>query len=110
EREYAFRRDDTPVEIYQLGLTAIGTTPKPAFAPHEASRRPPPRPRHIRSVHFDGLGWVSTPVHARDELPAGTELVGPVVIDQLDATTLVPPGARAEVDEWLNIRIHLTEA
>jgi N-methylhydantoinase A len=31
------------------------------------------------------------------------------VIDQLDSTTLVPPGVRAEVDEWLNIRIHLGE-
>ncbi|WP_028925107.1 hydantoinase/oxoprolinase family protein [Pseudonocardia acaciae] len=110
EREYAFRRDDTPVEIYQLGLTAIGTTPKPAFAAHEVARRPSPTPRHVRDVYFDTLGWVGTPVHARDELPAGTEIVGPAIIDQLDSTTLVPPGTRAEVDEWLNIRIHLGEA
>ena len=27
------------------------------------------------------------------------------VIDQLDSTTLVPPGWHAEVDEWLNIRM-----
>jgi N-methylhydantoinase A len=31
------------------------------------------------------------------------------VIDQLDSTTLVPPGWRAEVDEWLNIRMHREE-
>jgi N-methylhydantoinase A len=110
EREYAFRRDDTPVEIYQLGLTAIGTTPKPAFAAHQASRRAAPRPRQVRDVYYDSLGWVPTPIHDRDELAAGTEIVGPAIIDQLDATTLVPPRTRAEVDEWLNIRIHLGEA
>ncbi|GEL17836.1 hydantoinase/oxoprolinase family protein [Pseudonocardia asaccharolytica] len=110
EREYAFRRDDTPVEIYQLGLTAVGTTPKPAFTPHDASRKPAPAPLKTRKVYFDGNGWLDTPVHDRDALPAGSELTGPAVIDQLDSTTVVPPGTRAEVDEWLNIRIHLTEA
>ena len=109
EREYAFRRDDTPVELYQLGLTAIGTTPKPAFLAHDAPRRPAPEPRKTRQVFFDATGWVDTAVYDRDELPPGTELAGPAVIDQLDSTTVVPPRTRAEVDEWLNIRIHLTD-
>jgi len=30
------------------------------------------------------------------------------VIDQLDTTTLVPPGVKAEVDEWLNIRMEVS--
>ena len=30
------------------------------------------------------------------------------VIDQLDTTTLVPPGVRAEVDEYLNIRLEVS--
>jgi N-methylhydantoinase A len=29
------------------------------------------------------------------------------VIDQLDSTTLVPPDVTAEVDEWLNVRMHI---
>nr|WP_308282907.1 hypothetical protein [Pseudonocardia nigra] len=100
------------MQIYQLGLTAIGTTPKPAFSPAEVVPAPAPAPAPLktREVYFDGAGWVDTPVHERDGLPAGTALTGPAIIDQLDATTVVPPGARAEVDEWLNIRIHLTEA
>jgi N-methylhydantoinase A len=61
-------------------------------------------------VHFDGSGGaVDTPVYVRAGLPAGTKLAGPAVIDQLDSTTLVPPGWRAEVDEWLNIRMHRQE-
>ena len=29
EREYAYRREGAPVELYQLGLQAVGVTPKP---------------------------------------------------------------------------------
>ena len=32
---------------------------------------------------------------------------GPCIIQQLDSTTAVPPGARARVDEWHNIQITL---
>ena len=50
-----------------------------------------------------------TPVHRRDDLPAGAVLEGPAIVDQLDSTTVVPPGTRATVDEWLNIRIEILE-
>ncbi|MBC3764237.1 hydantoinase/oxoprolinase family protein [Quadrisphaera oryzae] len=109
EREFAFRRDDTPVEIYQLGLRAIGTTPKPAFAAHEVTPRPAPHSQSTRRAWFPETGWVDAAVHQRSDLPAGAQLTGPAVIDQLDSTTVIPPGTRAEVDAWLNILIHLTE-
>ncbi|PKW16986.1 hydantoinase/oxoprolinase family protein [Saccharopolyspora spinosa] len=110
EREYSFRRDETPVQIYQLGLTAIGVTPKPVVAPHEVTPGAAPTAQQNRKVYFEGTGWVDTPVHDRAALPAGCRLTGPAVIEQLDSTTVVPPDARVEIDEWLNIRIHLTEA
>jgi len=108
EREYSFRRDDTPVEIYQLGLKAIGATPKPDFPRYDTSDAPPPEPLAHREVYFDGA-WLRTPVYRRDDLAAGAELAGPAIIEQLDSTTVVPPGARAVVDAWLNIRIHVGE-
>jgi N-methylhydantoinase A len=40
---------------------------------------------------------VSAGVYARTALGVGDRLVGPVVVTQLDATTLVPPGWVAEV-------------
>lgn len=106
EREHAFRRDDTPVEIYQLGLTAIGTTPKPSF-PARPAVDGEPVPDRRRPVHFSGAGWVDTAVYDRAALQAGHAFDGPAVVEQLDSTTLVPPGCRAEVDEWLNIRIRI---
>lgn len=107
EREFAFRRDDSPVEAYQLALRAIGTTPKPEFARHERVEGHVPEPTSERDVWFEDTGWVRTPVLERSSLPAGTTFEGPAIVDQLDSTTVVPPGTRAEIDEWLNILIHL---
>ena len=36
---------------------------------------------------------------------AGMEIEGPCIVEQLDTTTLVPPDATVNVDEWLNLRI-----
>lgn len=106
EREFAFRRDETPVEIYQIGLEAIGRTPKPDFAEHEVTEHHP-EPHETRQVWFEDTDWAQTPVFHRDRLPAGTSIDGPAIIDQLDSTIVVPPNTRAEVDAHLNIRIHI---
>jgi N-methylhydantoinase A len=40
-------------------------------------------------------------------LPAGVSFHGPAIVDQLDSTTVVPPGAVATVDKFLNIVMRL---
>jgi N-methylhydantoinase A len=44
-------------------------------------------------------------VHWRDGLMPGAQLTGPVIIEAMDSTTVVPPGWQARVDElgyiWL---------
>jgi N-methylhydantoinase A len=112
EREHAYRRDGAAVEIYQLGLRAIGITPKPELKtyPLDGDGRAP-EPYTRRRVRFDELDEaVETPIFRREDLPAGTRLEGPAIIDQFDSTIVVPPGVRGEVDEHLIIKLHLTEA
>lgn len=111
EREYTYRRDGAAIEIYQLGLRAIGITPKPEL-PHYplsgASVEPEPFTR--RPVTFDELDEpVTTPIFQRDALRAGTVIQGPAIIDQFDSTIVVPPGVIAKVDEYLIVRLHLTQ-
>jgi N-methylhydantoinase A len=57
-----------------------------------------------RPVFFAGR-WQETPVYRRDHLPAGAALTGPALLDQLDTTTLLPPGARLTQDEGGNLLI-----
>jgi N-methylhydantoinase A len=105
-REFSYRRDGAAVELYQLGVRAIGVTPKPAQRPRSAGSGAPPPELQRRPVFFDEQpGPLDTPVFRRADLEVGTVLAGPAIIEQLDSTTLVPPGVRAVVDEWLNIRM-----
>ncbi|MBO9523483.1 MAG: hydantoinase/oxoprolinase family protein [Nocardioidaceae bacterium] len=60
------------------------------------------RPASTRACRFETT--VTTPVIGRADL--GSESVeGPLVIEDMDATTLVPPGARAHRDRFNNIVI-----
>jgi N-methylhydantoinase A len=105
EREFSYRRDDAPVELYRLQLVATGKTAEIELPRHESGGGLP-EPTERREVWFDGEA-VETPVYERSDLPAGVRFEGPAVIDQLDTTTLVPPGVKAEVDEYLNIRLEV---
>lgn len=55
-----------------------------------------------RPVWFDG-SFRSTPVYDRSRLPLGARFTGPAIIQQLDATTLIEPGDRVEVDGLGNL-------
>jgi N-methylhydantoinase A len=108
-REHNYKRPEAPVEVYRLGVAAVGVTPKAELARHGPDGRSA-EPFARRTVHFDELDSpVETPVFHRDDLGAGTSIEGPVVIEQLDSTVLVPPGVTAEVDAWLNIRMAIPE-
>ena len=55
-----------------------------------------------RSVRFPS-GRCTTPILRRESLSPGSTLEGPAVIEQLDTTTVLPPGFRAVVDDTSNL-------
>jgi hypothetical protein len=42
-------------------------------------------------------------------LSTGSTFYGPEFVEQLDSTSVIPPGIRVEVNERLNIRICVSE-
>jgi len=50
-------------------------------------------------------GWRSTPIYRRESLPRGAEFVGPAIVEQLDATTVVEPDDLVTVDAIGNLII-----
>ena len=50
-------------------------------------------------------GWIETPVVGRSDLAGGA--AGPVIVEEYDATCLVPPGARASLDDYGSIVLDL---
>ena len=110
EREYAYRRDDAAIDLFRLNLAAIGVTQKAELQRHEKSGGVPTAST-TRQVAFDGLDVpLKTPIYQHEELSAGSSFNGPAIIEQLDSTTVVPPGIPAEVDPWMNIRLYVSQA
>lgn len=110
-REHNYTRTDAPVEVYRLTVTATGLTPKAQFAKHALQPDAVAVPRGHRDVKFDESPEpLRTPLYDRDDLVAGTRITGPAIIDQLDSTTVVPPGVTAEVDPWLTIVLRIPQS
>ncbi|HEX5957707.1 MAG TPA: hydantoinase/oxoprolinase family protein [Hyphomicrobiaceae bacterium] len=57
-----------------------------------------------REIYADG-SWQTAGIYVRDRLRLGDRIEGPAVVQQIDATTVIEPGAVATVDQIGNLRI-----
>ena len=62
-------------------------------------------PREERQAYFKETGLVRCPVLAREELLPGFERPGPLIIESMDTTVVVPPGwrCRAAVGSFITL-------
>jgi len=103
-REYSYSRRDAPVSLFRVAVKAIGIVPKAEPAKTEVNTYAP-EVLSRRKVWFDGKAH-DTAIYDRETLTAGATFTGPAIVEQFDSTTVVPPGMKAEVDAYMNIRIH----
>jgi N-methylhydantoinase A len=97
---------EEPVEIVNLRVAGIGRLDRPEFP-----ELPPGNgalPRGQRPVFFGGQ-WMPTAVWRREDLRRGDRLEGPAVVEQLDSTTVLPPGWRAEPDRVGSLILRRTQ-
>jgi N-methylhydantoinase A len=127
ERTYGHRAETDPVEVVALRLRAV--LPAPDLPMERGGPHPPPYPlplpggegggnKGLSPVQGEGEvsfrlayfgspeGWVETPVLSRGDLPPDFA-PGPMIIEDYDATTVVPPGAKGRVDAWGNVVIEV---
>src|SRR5439155_3489900 len=103
EALHGHRAEAEPVEIVNYRLRVVVAVPK--FEPRPlpaASRRGPDGQRQPAIFAPDGAPR-ETAVYDRLAVEPGTELIGPAILHQPDATTVVPPGWRCEVDDLGNL-------
>jgi N-methylhydantoinase A len=95
---YGHANRDEPVQIVAVRLAAIGAIPplvvrdQPAPAGTDAVKAK-------RRLWFRETGVVDAAIYDRRRMPAGLALAGPVVIESLESTILVPPGWHARMNE-----------
>ncbi|MCC6706380.1 MAG: hydantoinase/oxoprolinase family protein [Gammaproteobacteria bacterium] len=88
-----------PVEIVNIGATGFGLFPRlklAAMSRDDASWQG--ARREVRRGVFRGVGEVDLPVYERSLAPIAVPLDGPAIIEQYDATFVLEPGWRAELD------------
>lgn len=96
-----------PIEFVMVRTTTLGDLgkPEPVKWPVATSVS---YPHEVRPVVFGGEA-LETVVVSRDDLHVGHELVGPAVILENTATTVVPPGFDITVDEIGSLIIRAKE-
>jgi N-methylhydantoinase A len=104
ERLYTFAQPDAPVELVQLRVQAIGSLAKPSVPKIAVNGSAARAQVGVQKVWTDA-GWTTSPIYERGELPAGAQLTGPAIVQQLDATTYILPGQQGSVDAYGNIVI-----
>ena len=86
------------VRVIARGLSSESRVPERLELPPSANQGPSQRP-----VYFGAnRGWVDTPVVDRAYVTQNPGS-GPMIIEEYDSTTVVPPGWQASVDRWQNI-------
>ena len=80
---------DTAIELVTLRVEAAGMTHEPPPAKLDAGSTVTPFDH--APVHFES-GLASVPVVVRSKLGAGAAFAGPMILTQIDTTTLVAPG------------------
>ena len=104
---YGYHNPDDPVEVVNVRLAAFGRSRRGLAAGTAEASAALPAPDEVRPVWFGPHAPENTPVYDRGRLRPGAEFVGPAVVEQLDATTVVHPGDRARMDAHANLTITL---
>jgi len=136
ERLYTYSTPESPLEIMNLRITAVGAVDKAGFqaggtapaggsapegdsgasasgsgpAPGSRSRDAKESLKGSRSVYFaERGGYQDTPVHDRSRLRPGMVIQGPAVIEERITTVIVHPGWTMTADEYGNIVMEVSK-
>ncbi|MBY0331476.1 MAG: hydantoinase/oxoprolinase family protein [Acetobacteraceae bacterium] len=93
---YGFDLPNIGIEIVTLRVEARGRMPSPA-APNPGAGTVEAALAGHQRMRLRGGATAEAPIYDRARLGAGAALAGPAILVQLDATTLLPPGWRAQV-------------
>jgi N-methylhydantoinase A len=103
KQQFGHSAPGEPVEVVTYRVAGIGQVPEVKMPHFKPEGRPLDDARlGSRNARFDGAD-VAAEVYQRERLDVGHRIKGPAIVEQLDATLVIPPGQIARVDEWKNI-------
>jgi N-methylhydantoinase A len=124
-RLYGRTPPNVPMQVVSWRVRLIGPSPALQIGAADPSQplqaipgeAPPALPGAVsgpagakasRQAYFPELGgYHETAVYDRYQLGAGASLGGPAIVEERESTVVIGPGARARVDEHLNLVVEL---
>ncbi len=104
-RMYGFLAEEEPVQLVTFRVEATGLVAKATLA-----QEPMTGADATGAIRARRDVWIAEeerslpcPVYDRDLLKPGSRFLGPAIVEQMDATTLLLPGMSARVDKYLNL-------
>ncbi len=94
---YGHASPDEPVQVVNVRASAVGRLG--GLELFRDGRAAGGAPAGSRLAHFTEVGTVRVDVLARDALAIGRSYAGPVIVESMDSTVVVPPGWRARADD-----------
>jgi N-methylhydantoinase A len=107
-RTFGHWSPDDPIEV--VSVRAIASVAS-ALDGHIGAPRPAAPPTSGERLAYFGerFGWLATPVLGRGQVGASWR-TGPLIVEEYDATTVVPPGARVRAEPHGLIEIEVGAA
>lgn len=105
EKNYGYSNKTFNVQFVNYRVSAVGEVEKPDLkAEPENPDAILPKPIEFRKVLFCGeKEYINTPVYNRDSFVPGCTAHGPMIIDQMDTTTVIPPHWKVKTDAFRNL-------
>jgi len=109
EQTYTFRLD-TPVELVNYHITALGHVKKPEVQKLDGGKGNLENAlKDIRRVNFDELGFHEASIYERDRLPVEIPIEGPIVVEEPASVTVVFPDQKLTRDEYGFLHIEMVD-
>jgi N-methylhydantoinase A len=106
QRRYGHMAQAEAIEIVNFQVTAVALIAKPALKTFPRTDAPA-KPHEARQAYFSAGDARAVPVFRRSTLQPGMRFEGPAILEEKTSTTVLYPGQRADVDEYLNVEIEL---
>jgi 5-oxoprolinase (ATP-hydrolysing)/N-methylhydantoinase A len=104
-KRYTSLYGEAAIEAISFRVRVLGPAPELSLN-QAAGAAAPQRRKGSRQVWF-GNGFVEASVYDRYALVPGDHIEGPAIVEEREATTVVPPGDNLRVDENLNLRLSI---
>jgi N-methylhydantoinase A len=107
---YGFMRETSTLELVTFRLRAVSPTARPRVVNGSMTRQHGSSSGR-RAVIFEEADYpVSCDLYERASLPTDQRINGPAIIEQMDTTTIVPPGFIALAHPSGNLFLHRDES